>query len=509
VRFASDPDAQKVRQKYLDGILTDVSIGYIPTEREHDDDIVRVTAYEVLELSAVGIGFDRHAKKRDSMNMEELEARIAELEKLKERSETQTAELEQLRGELKELNTNNDNAEYRAAMLETAMDVGIDKETVERFIEEQKTTEDLLREALKRKTEESTVVTGGERHQEEDMKRDIVDALAVRFGVKSEVDKNVFVGASLQDIGRKLTGYSGYNRTTLFERMMSTSLFPALLMQAGNRTLAKEWDAQDKTFKLFVNEVDVPDFRTNTDITRGAAGGRLDKVPEGGLIKEKYLNENAEEWKLATYGNKFVLTRQMIVNDDLGAFNDMLGDLVFLASNTANGLVYDLLRKKGEFAGYVMSDGKPIFDATHKNILNQAFGDTALSEARRMMRKQKGIDGKTPLNITPRYLIVAPELEQDAAILLNSVSNVNDNKNSGVVNPHYKSLELIVDAELAAADEWYLLGGRRTIKAGYLQGTNRAPILQIDTQSLTATEFAGVFDFGVMAEDYRGMLKGK
>ena len=76
-------------------------------------------------------------------------------------------------------------------------------------------------------------------------------------------------------------------------------------------------------------------------------------------------------------------------------------------------------------------------------------------------------------------------------------------------NPHYKSLELIVDAELATADEWYLVANRRTLKVGYLQGTNRRPVLKTNTASLSRTIFDGVFDFGSMAEDYRGMYKGK
>lgn len=65
VVFGSDADS--ILNKYREGVLTDVSIGYaINTyeveEREGEADIVTVTEFDIFELSAVGIGFDRGAK---------------------------------------------------------------------------------------------------------------------------------------------------------------------------------------------------------------------------------------------------------------------------------------------------------------------------------------------------------------------------------------------------------------------------------------------------------------
>jgi len=80
--------------------------------------------------------------------------------------------------------------------------------------------------------------------------------------------------------------------------------------------------------------------------------------------------------------------------------------------------------------------------------------------------------------------------------------------NSGVVNPVQNSVQVIIDAELEG-DEWYLLADRRTIKAGYLAGTGRVPILKMVDNTLSRTEYEGVFDFTVSPADYRGMQKGK
>lgn len=66
VIFGSDDNSYQVFRKYLDGILTDVSIGYsindvITTERKGEPTHVLVTDFEIVELSAVWKGFDKGA----------------------------------------------------------------------------------------------------------------------------------------------------------------------------------------------------------------------------------------------------------------------------------------------------------------------------------------------------------------------------------------------------------------------------------------------------------------
>ena len=66
VQFAKDQRSYDIYIKYRDGILTDVSIGYIindviVTSKKDEPDHVLVTDYEVVELSAVWRGFDAGA----------------------------------------------------------------------------------------------------------------------------------------------------------------------------------------------------------------------------------------------------------------------------------------------------------------------------------------------------------------------------------------------------------------------------------------------------------------
>ena len=75
VVFGRDQRASDIFQKYVDGILTDVSIGYrvndvtITSEKDKPDHVL-VTDYEVVELSAVWRGFDSGAKSARSEKTE-------------------------------------------------------------------------------------------------------------------------------------------------------------------------------------------------------------------------------------------------------------------------------------------------------------------------------------------------------------------------------------------------------------------------------------------------------
>ena len=336
------------------------------------------------------------------------------------------------------------------------------------------------------------------------------DALVLKMGgtVRGASEEAlIFSRGKVSDIVRDALNLITFNPDAISERAMKTADFPELLLGAGRRIMEQEFEATAITYAGFVTEVDVNDFRENIDITRGS-GGRLDKYHETGELKEKHLGESAEKWYLESYGNKFVLTRKMIINDDLGAFSDMARELGQMAALTANGIVFDMLTAKGDYASYKMSDGKAIFDPSHDNATSKPLDSTSLALARSAMRMHKGIDGKTLLNITPSFLIVGPDLEQTAYELIHSSAKVEDNKSSGVANYHEGSLKIIVDAEIIG-DSWYLSANRKGIKVGYLAGTHRKPVIGVNISTQTKTEFEGIFDFGIVCQNYKGLFKGK
>ena len=109
--------------------------------------------------------------------------------------------------------------------------------------------------------------------------------------------------------------------------------------------------------------------------------------------------------------------------------------------------------------------------------------------------------------LVQRYLLVSPALEVTAREILGATAKLGAD-NASVPNVNQNLYELVVDPEIESATAWYLLSERRTFKMGFLAGTNRSPVVKVNDSTLVRTTFEGVFDMGVMAEDYRGLYQG-
>lgn len=538
VTFSSDGDSQVVRSKYSEGILTDVSIGYeirdykVEQGAENERDNVTVTDFEIFEVSAVGIGFDSGAKKRSEENLDgssemndEQKQRLAQLEAMSERTKQELSEMNKLIAQ-RDADAENERAEREKLMAEnkelkrvaecTAIAGKYGEIGADALRSNEKATPDQLRAIILDRMAERD--TGGKETKVDSttarsaMVSAMVDGLALRVGAKIDsphADAEKYRHAPLAQIANLLLPESerSFDANVVAERSMVTGDFPILLLSVGNRVLESEFQAQSSTYQAWIKQVDVPDFRINTDIVTGR-GGRLDKTLENGDLKELSRSESAESWKLESFGNKFVLTREMLINDDLGAFTNTIGEFSAMSVTTANGIAYDVLTGKNDYSDYKMADGTAVFSITaHKNKASTPLSPSALTAGRLAMSKHKGIDGVTPLDIKPKFLVVGAGLEQTAREILGATNKIDPDANTGEINVHHNSLTLVVDYELNDT-EWYLMAERRTIKMGYLAGTGRKPVVKMNDSTLIRTTFEGVFDLGVVVEDYRGLYQG-
>ncbi|GAB6045090.1 hypothetical protein JCM11957_06880 [Caminibacter profundus] len=529
VVFGSTPDAIEVFNKYKEGILTDVSVGYRVKEvevieKQGEVPIVRVTDFEIIEVSAVGVGFDKGATvgrsktfKEEKLDKEKMQARLKELEDLKERNEEQTRELESLKTKIKELETREaeiKELQRRSELQELAIAYGADKELVQRFLDDKtKTKEDFMKALLDTRASEQPKVYAGKKSDEnrQEMIRAMSDGLMLRLGFnpsEKHKDADMFRGMSVQNMVRKIAGLPLEASETELVRAMTTSDFPLILANVQNKVIQDSFESAPVTFRKWTQAVDFKDFKPRTEVRKGSFGANFKKVQELGKTEYVEKGETGITWRIHSYGARFAFTREMLINDDLGMFTDDLQDMIEQVAVFQNRLVYDLLQSRGEFANYVMDDGKPIFDAAHNNYDadGAALSTDSLAAARTKMMRQKDFDGRQ-LRILPKFLLVPPELEVAALQILNSTAKV-EAQNAGVANPFKGAFELISDMELEDAKAWYLAAMKKTIKVGYLQGTGRKPIVEeVNRSNITGIEYELVFDFGVTAEDFRGLYK--
>lgn len=297
---------------------------------------------------------------------------------------------------------------------------------------------------------------------------------------------------------RSGTSFTGLTADTVITRALhTTSDFPLILGDAVGRELRRAYEAAPSGVRMLARQTTARDFRAKRALQFGE-GPELKKVLEGGEFQHGTIEESAETYSVETFGRIFSISRQALINDDLGAFTQIPAKLGNAArAFEASQLVAKLVDNP------TMSDGTAVFHADHGNLAGTgaALSLTTLSAARNAMRRQTGLGGQ-PINATPFALVVPPELETLAEQLL---TEINATKTADV-NPFGK-LTLAVEARLTDTAAWYVAADPATIDGlefAYLEG---APGPQIETRQ--GFEVDGVqmkvrLDFGCGWIDHRG-----
>lgn len=315
-----------------------------------------------------------------------------------------------------------------------------------------------------------------------------------------------YAGMTTVDIARDCLQRSGISATgmsvgTIITRALhSTSDYPLILGDAVGRELRRSYQAAPSGIRTLARQTTARDFRAKRSIQFGS-GPELLKVSEGGEFKSGTIEESAEAYSIDTFGRIFSISRQALINDDLGAFTQIPMKL----GNAARAFEAKMLAEQVE-ANPVMSDGVAVFHEDHGNLAASG-GDvffTNLSAMRVRMRRQKGLGGE-PINVTPSALLVSPEYESAAQKALAEI----DATKTEDVNP-FSNLNLVVESNFTNHAAWYVVADPATIDGleyAYLEG---APGPQIETRQ--GFEVDGVqikvrLDFGCGWIDYRGWQK--
>jgi len=341
------------------------------------------------------------------------------------------------------------------------------------------------------------------------------DAISVRAGLTDDRSKaSELCGYQLVDIARKCLELhnvrtESMDRSTMIGRAFthSSSDFPKILENNARKAMLRGYEEAPEIFPRFTRVGNLSDFKIHTRTGIGTVAS-LRKVEEGGEYKHTTIGERGEQIQLATYGELFSITRQAIINDDLEAFTRIPRTLGRAAARTVGDLVFSIL-----IDNPVMSDGKAVFHADHKNLAGSGTAISAanVSKARAAMRKQK--DGDATLNIAPRFLMTPVDLVDNAAVLMASETNP-DQANSRVRNlaTVNGALEVLADARLdaASATAWYLLADANsfdTIEVGYLDGVALPFLDDMDGWSIDGREYKVRIDAAAAPLEYRTMYK--
>ncbi len=337
------------------------------------------------------------------------------------------------------------------------------------------------------------------------------DGLALRAGIRVERPADGagdFRGKRMlrlaaecleRETGRNTRGMS--DEDLVRDALTGTGAFPGILSNVANKSMAQAYQTAPTTYQLWTAAGSNSDFKQATRYRLGEAD-ELVKVNENGELKEGSVVESAVTTSVATYGRTFSLTRQAIINDDMGALKTLPSIYGAAARRMINKMVYKILQDNTKI------EGTPLFDAKHNNLQSVALDVLGLGEMKAAMAKQKNIGGEEVLNIQPAFLIVPAELEVKAAQLINSV--VDPSKANAAVNPFANKLTVVSEPELEDANTFYLAaaaGYAPTIEVTSLNG-NMTPVMERAEQFNTLGIKWRIYqDVGVNLLDFRGIQK--
>lgn len=533
VRFDTDEQSETIFQKVQSGTLQGVSVGYAINRYEvlEDEDTKStngrfngpayvVTDWEPLEISIVSVpadptvGVGRSAEEiHTSIDTQEDNTRMDQ-EKNLEVQEVKSAPVEtgltqadlQKAMEQERKRTSEITAMFRDFDVEGADEVIVLGKSVE---EAREMVMDQLRARNK-----GVSVTMGEAESDK-FRAAAQDAVLMAAGIPvadAAPGAQELRGYSMVEMARESlrresvsTVNFGDNMELARAAINSTSTFPAIMSNLANKSVMVGFNEAETTYQIWAGKGSNRDFKEAARVALSEAG-TLELVPEGGQFKQDSFGEASARTKVATYGKLFSLTRQAIINDDLGLFSKIATKYGSAAKRLVNKMVY------AQLTGNVkMQDNVALFDTKHGNVAGtgEALSVKAIAKAITAMRRQKGITGEATLNITPKYLVVPPELEMTAYQIVNSTAAV-DGVNSGVANPYKGRFIVVADAELTDPDAWYLVADATqhdTIEVTYLNGVETPRLETRQGFDVDGIEYKVAFDCGVSALDFRGLYK--
>jgi len=399
---------------------------------------------------------------------------------------------------------------------------GLDDKKAEEFITGRKTVEDVRQMAFDHLTATAPEPTGFRGQVElgadaRDKFRSAAEgALILRSGrtVSEDLIKlgaRDLAGFTLIEMAReslRMAGQPVYgNVLDVIGRSFTTSDFPLLLANVANKSLLEGWETQDETWPAWVAEGSVSDFKTHTAVRPGEVDS-LDEIGEDDEYKYGARSEQQEQYKIATFGKLFKLSRQTIINDDLAALTDTPREHGEAATRTVGDVVYAVLT-----ANAAMGDSVALFHtATHKNLAGSGavVSVDTLGAAEVAMGLQKDIGGKRRLNIKPVFFI-CPLTKKPGAEQFFTTPVIGTQASPNLQNIYSGAFfTRIYEPRLddSSTTAWYLAARKgKTVKVFFLNG-NKTPFL--DTKqgwNVDGVEFKVRIDCGAKAMSWKGLYK--
>lgn len=287
-----------------------------------------------------------------------------------------------------------------------------------------------------------------------------------------------------------------------------SSDFPAITENVLNKTMLMGLARPESTWDRWCYIGSAKDFKPQSLVSYSQAP-KLLELPESGKPKESKFKDRKESIKVRTMARELSLTRELIINDDLGAlaqFVGMFGEAMTLGIEEE---AVDWLAKATGTTYQTMQDGQPFFSAATGNRKFNNIGTTAALSLSALELaytdfgkiKDFGPDAQKTV-VQPKILLVPWALKLKAMKLMSSEKDPDQSVANGVDNVLRGAFEVVASPyidDLISTTAWYLLADpnrRRTIQVNFLDGKRVPYINPISDGSMLGKRWEIVADWG-------------
>ena len=283
-----------------------------------------------------------------------------------------------------------------------------------------------------------------------------------------------------------------------------------ILSAVANKSLLDGFYAIPQAWREVAAIRSVSDFKAATAY-RLTASLEYEELPPTGAIKHGSLGEDSYSYSAKTYAKLLAISRPDIINDDLGAFNDI---------RTRLGIGGAVKMNRVFWTAWLAGIAANFWVAGSSNLsTGSGLGDSGIAKAVGVFRTMMGPDGNM-MNLEPAKLLCPPELEAIARkfYVSTELRDTTANTRLAVANIYQGRFKPVVVPELSStaytghsATNWWLLADPGVLASAvmcFLNGVETPTIEAADADFDTlGIQFRGYHDFGVaLSEPYASVL---
>jgi hypothetical protein len=291
----------------------------------------------------------------------------------------------------------------------------------------------------------------------------------------------------------------------------------------ANKAIARQFAPGRSAAERICGVASHQNFHAHTVYTLGISG-TLEKVAPTGEIKHLAMDSENYTRQVETRGAMLGVSRQDLINDDLGALAQAATNIAQKAYTARELAAFTAINATGAGASH--------FTAARGNYISGANTTLTHDGVRQAVAAFRALEDKNrnPLLVEPRILLVPRELEYAAKLLVapmgtliasglasTSAASVQSNANIYVGAFEVVQSTLLSKSTITgySTTAWYLLtdpasGDPAAVELAYLNGVQTPVVEQVDQPAdVLGIAWRVFYDFGVAMAEWRAGVKSK